>query len=225
MGWASMPTTSSIPDVPTSPSLAKREGLPRLCRPAPEGACPQATAPSGSGLATGPTARSPVSLPRIMTRHAQVHGTAACWSAAPSSTASSPVSPDGVPKTPPSRPWSGSRGRAGASRKASRPPRTSSASTTTRPGPGRLAPARVAGHARLRGDSRRPPPDKRHDIKKNTVWITMKLIRWSIGEKRPRTLKPAQRRVPITRVPAWSSFRRAHQAAAQKAHLKQRMRL
>ena len=40
------------------------------------------------------------------------------------------------PTAPPSRPWSGSRARAGASRRASGPPRPSSASTTTRPGPG-----------------------------------------------------------------------------------------
>jgi SRSO17 transposase len=63
-------------------------------------------------------------------------GPAGCWSAAASSMASLPTSPPGVRPGPGSRPWSTSKGTAGQSRMASRPPRTSSASTTTRPAPG-----------------------------------------------------------------------------------------
>jgi hypothetical protein len=38
-------------------------------------------------------------------------------------------------------------------------------------------------------------------------------------------MKLAQRRIPRARILAWSSWRRAHQASARKAHLKKKLQL
>jgi hypothetical protein len=38
-------------------------------------------------------------------------------------------------------------------------------------------------------------------------------------------LKLAQRRIPHASILAWSTWRRAHQACARKAHLKRKMQL
>ncbi|MGH7173623.1 MAG: hypothetical protein ACRELG_25350 [Gemmataceae bacterium] len=46
------------------------------------------------------------------------------------------------------------------------------------------------------------------------------LIRWSIQEIRRIALKLAQQRIQPAHVIAWSLWRRAHQAAARRAHLK-----
>jgi hypothetical protein len=46
------------------------------------------------------------------------------------------------------------------------------------------------------------------------------LIRWSIQEIRRVAIKLAQRRISHAHLLAWSSWRRAHQANARKAHLK-----
>jgi hypothetical protein len=51
------------------------------------------------------------------------------------------------------------------------------------------------------------------------------VIRWSIQEIRRIAIKLAQRRISIDRVLAWSLWRRAHQAHARRAHLKQKMQL
>jgi hypothetical protein len=51
------------------------------------------------------------------------------------------------------------------------------------------------------------------------------LIRWSIQEIRRIAMKLAQRRIPHADILAWSSWRRAHQAHARRAHLKQKMQL
>ena len=45
------------------------------------------------------------------------------------------------------------------------------------------------------------------------------MIRWSIQEVRRIANKLAQRRIQPAYVIAWSCWRRAHQAAARRAHL------
>jgi hypothetical protein len=51
------------------------------------------------------------------------------------------------------------------------------------------------------------------------------LIRWSIQEIRRIAFKLAQRRISRAHTLAWSLWRRAHQAAARKAHLKRKLQL
>jgi hypothetical protein len=51
------------------------------------------------------------------------------------------------------------------------------------------------------------------------------LIRWSVQEIRRIAIRLAQRRIKPAHVIAWSLWRRAHQATAQHAHLKQKMQL
>ena len=53
------------------------------------------------------------------------------------------------------------------------------------------------------------------------------LIRWSIQEIRRIATRLAQQRIAKSHVIAWSLWRRAHQAAAKRAHLrlKQKMQL
>jgi hypothetical protein len=51
------------------------------------------------------------------------------------------------------------------------------------------------------------------------------LIRWSIQEIRRTAMKLAQRRIPLAHILAWSSWRRAHQANARKAHLRKKLQL
>ena len=51
------------------------------------------------------------------------------------------------------------------------------------------------------------------------------MIRWSIQEVRRIANKLAQRRIKPAYIIAWSCWRRAHQAAAQRAYLKNKMQL
>jgi hypothetical protein len=51
------------------------------------------------------------------------------------------------------------------------------------------------------------------------------LIRWSVQEIRRVVIRLAQRRIEPAAVIAWSLWRRAHQAAAQEAHLKRKAQL
>jgi hypothetical protein len=51
------------------------------------------------------------------------------------------------------------------------------------------------------------------------------LIRWSMQEIRRITSRLAQRRIHPAHVIAWSLWRRAHQAAAQEAHVKSKTQL
>jgi hypothetical protein len=51
------------------------------------------------------------------------------------------------------------------------------------------------------------------------------LIRWSVQEIRRVATKLAQRRIQPAHIIAWSLWRRAHQAAAQRAHRKAKMQL
>jgi hypothetical protein len=51
------------------------------------------------------------------------------------------------------------------------------------------------------------------------------LIRWSVQEIRRIANRLAQQQIQPAEVIAWSLWRRAHQAAAQKAHVKARLYL
>jgi hypothetical protein len=51
------------------------------------------------------------------------------------------------------------------------------------------------------------------------------LIRWSVQEIRRIANRLAQQRIEPAEVIAWSLWRRAHQAAARRAHIKTRAQL
>jgi hypothetical protein len=51
------------------------------------------------------------------------------------------------------------------------------------------------------------------------------LIRWSIQEIRRIATRLARQRIHPAHIIAWSLWRRAHQAAAQKAHIKSKLQL
>jgi hypothetical protein len=91
-----------------------------------------------------------------------------------------------------------------------------------------LASSRLAGHARLRHDGGNPASGKPPDTQKNQANDCKKsptLIRWSIQEIRRIAQRLAQRRINPACIIAWSLWRRAHQAAAQKAHIKSKSQL
>jgi hypothetical protein len=91
-----------------------------------------------------------------------------------------------------------------------------------------LASSRLAGHARLRHDGRYPASAKPPDTQKNQAIICKKsptLIRWSIQEIRRIAQRLAQRRINPAYIIAWSLWRRAHQPAAQKAHINSKSQL
>jgi hypothetical protein len=54
---------------------------------------------------------------------------------------------------------------------------------------------------------------------------TPALIRWSVQEIRRIATRLAQARIEPAHVIAWSLWRRAHQAVAQRAHLKRKQQL
>jgi hypothetical protein len=49
------------------------------------------------------------------------------------------------------------------------------------------------------------------------------LIRWSIQEIRRIAIRLARKRIQPAHIIAWSFWRRAHQAAAQRAHFKKQL--
>jgi hypothetical protein len=51
------------------------------------------------------------------------------------------------------------------------------------------------------------------------------LIRWSVQEIRRVASRLSRRQIQPAAVIAWSLWRRAHQAAAQQAHIKSKMQL
>jgi hypothetical protein len=53
----------------------------------------------------------------------------------------------------------------------------------------------------------------------------MNLIRWSVQEIRRVVIRLAQRRIEPRHVIAWSCWRRAHQAAARRAHIRSKAQL
>jgi hypothetical protein len=91
-----------------------------------------------------------------------------------------------------------------------------------------LASPCLLGHAGLCHDGCHPAPSESIDIKKNKTNPEQKphaLIRWSIQEIRRIAQRLKQRRIEPAFVIVWSRWRRAHQAAAQKAHIKRKSRL
>src|SRR6266571_2990791 len=107
----------------------------------------------------------------------------------------SPSSPLGAQREHQSKRWWRSKAIGGRSRIVLRPRRMSSDSITTRADPG------MAGIA------------------------TPSLIRWSIQEVRRIAVRLARKRIQPAHVIAWSLWRRAHQAVAQRAHLKAKRQL
>jgi hypothetical protein len=86
----------------------------------------------------------------------------------------------------------------------------------------------LAGDAGLRNDGRDPSSRERHDAPKNNApnrQTPTPLIRWSIQEIPRIAARLAQRRIQPAYVIAWSLWRRAHQASAQQAHIKQKPQL
>jgi hypothetical protein len=91
-----------------------------------------------------------------------------------------------------------------------------------------LASSRLARHARICHDGCHPTSGQQADAKKNKVERnaqTSHLIRWSIQEIRRIARRLAQKRIQPADIIAWSLWRRAHQAAAQKSHIKQKSQL
>jgi hypothetical protein len=91
-----------------------------------------------------------------------------------------------------------------------------------------LASSRLARHARLCHDGCHPTSGQQADAQKNQVERNAKtsdLIPWSIQEIRRIAQRLARKRIQPADVIAWSLWRRAHQAAAQKSHLKQKSQL
>jgi len=87
----------------------------------------------------------------------------------------------------------------------------------------RLAPACLAGYARLHHDGRHTSSRQCRAAQKNTAASSdgqTILIRWSVQEIRRIAIKLAQRRIQPARIIAWSLWRRAHQAEARRAHIK-----
>ena len=73
-----------------------------------------------------------------------------------------------------------------------------------------------------------PPPRERAHTPKNPDPARPEapdLIRWSVQELRRIAMRLTQQRIQPAYVIAWSSWRRAHQAAAQRSHLKRRTQL
>ena len=95
-----------------------------------------------------------------------------------------------------------------------------------------LAPSRVPGDARLRHDGRDPASRRPATAKNKTARpgesqsrTTPPLIRWSIQESAASPSDSARNRIQPAHIIAWSFWRRAHQAAAQRAHLKTKRQL
>jgi hypothetical protein len=87
-----------------------------------------------------------------------------------------------------------------------------------------VASPRFPGDARLRHDGGDPPSRQSAAAKKNETpnhsIVTPSLIRWSIQEVRRIAIRLARKRIQPAHIIAWSLWRRAHQAAAQRAHFK-----
>src|SRR4051812_15747145 len=123
-----------------------------------------------------------------------------------------------------SRSWWRSRGGAGPSKTRSRPPRPNSDWPTMRAGRG------TAGTGMSRW-SCWPSPCWRGCVSWRTARPQKRRssrslqVPWSIQEIRRVAIRLAQRRIEPAFILAWSAWRRAHQAAAQHAHLKRHMQL
>src|SRR4051794_27903614 len=92
----------------------------------------------------------------------------------------------------------------------------------------RLASARLARHAGLCHDGGHPPQGQHARAPKKQPADDPQeppLIRWSVQEIRRVASRLARRQIQPAAVIAWSLWRRAHQAAAQEAHIKSKLQL
>jgi hypothetical protein len=93
-----------------------------------------------------------------------------------------------------------------------------------------LASSCIIGVARLRHDGGDPPSCQSNAAQKNETpnhgekknETAPSLIRWSIQELRRIATRLARKRIQPAHIIAWSFWRRAHQAAAQRAHIRKR---
>jgi hypothetical protein len=76
--------------------------------------------------------------------------------------------------------------------------------------------------AAIRCRANAPTPPKTPDPARSQA---PDLIRWSVQELRRIAVRLTQRRIQPAYVIAWSVWRRAHQAAAQRSHLKRKTQL
>jgi len=89
-----------------------------------------------------------------------------------------------------------------------------------------LASPRLARDTRLRHDGGDPVSRQRRDAPQKTEdGSHQDLIRWSIQEVRRIANKLARRRILPAHIIAWSCWRRAHQAAVRRVHIKSKMQL
>jgi hypothetical protein len=96
-----------------------------------------------------------------------------------------------------------------------------------------LASSRFYGHARLRHDGGDPTSRQSANAQKNEPPTPDKnqskaaasLIRWSIQEIRRISVRLARERILPAHIVAWSLWRRAHQAEAQRAHFRAKRQL
>ncbi|MGY4319526.1 SRSO17 transposase [Bradyrhizobium sp. JR3.5] len=89
-----------------------------------------------------------------------------------------------------------------------------------------LAMLAFAMMAAIRHRANPPPPKKRNGAPRKSQSITTPpLIRWSIQEIRRIAIRLARKRIQPAHIIAWSFWRRAHQAAAQRAHFKSKKQL
>src|ERR1700756_5420433 len=96
-----------------------------------------------------------------------------------------------------------------------------------------MAPPCLTGDACLCHDGRNPPSRQSAIAQKNQTpdhgksqgSATPSLIRWSMQEIRRIAVRIARKRIQPALIVAWSIWRRAHQAAAQRAHLKAKRQL
>jgi SRSO17 transposase len=79
--------------------------------------------------------------------------------------------------------------------------------------------------ARIRQHANQPTPPKSPAADGSEGPSAPDLIRWSIQGIRRIAVRLAQRRIRPAHVIAWSPWRRAHQAAARRSHLKRRTQL
>ncbi len=92
----------------------------------------------------------------------------------------------------------------------------------------RLAPPCLAGHAGVCHDGEHSPPREPAGPFENDTppdLCAPSLIRWSLQEIRRVATRLAQQRIHPAHVIAWSLWRRAHQATAQRSHLKRDLQL
>src|SRR5258708_5522664 len=79
-----------------------------------------------------------------------------------------------------------------------------------------------AMRAAIRHRANPPPKNQTSPLGKNQSTTAPLLICWSIQEIRRIAIRLARKRIQPAHIIAWSFWRRAHQAAAQRAHFKKR---